>query len=107
MERVPVDRERVDRVPVPRLLAERLLVARLLVARLLVERLPVDRPLVDRALVDRVEVLRFAPDRVVDEAARAFDWVSAARSLSKSFSAWRLVFAASRRSARSAVVTSL
>jgi hypothetical protein len=89
-------------VVAPPLLAERLVVE-----RLLVERLPVERPPVDRALVDRVEVLPLAPDRVVDEAARALDCVSAVRSLSKSFNAWRLVFAASRRSARSAAVTSL
>lgn len=98
----PLERLLVERLPV-----ERLPVDRPLVERELVERALVERPLVERPLAERVEVLRFAADRVEDEAARALDCVIAARSLSKSFSACLLVFTASRRSARIAAVTSL
>ena len=100
--------------------------------RLVVERFAVERAAVERFAVERFAVERFAVERVVlrDEpelffvapvlafAVLAFDLeldrvaveafcVIAVRTLSKSASACLLVFAASRRSAVSAVVTSL
>ena len=75
-----------------------------------VERAELERDAVDRDPVER-EPLRDVPDeleRVVrDEPPEAFVLVSAARSLSKSFSACLFVFEALRRSAVSAAVTSL
>ncbi len=64
-----------------------------------VEREPLEREPLDRELLERL-VLRPEP---VDE----FAFVNATRSLSKSLSACLLVRAALRRSAASAVVTSL
>jgi len=91
-----------------------------------VERLPVERAEVERAAVERDAVERDAPEReplerlvvrdplerdelelVLDLPDEAFVFVSAERSLSKSLSACLLVFAALRRSALSAAVTSL
>lgn len=65
-----------------------------------VEPEPEAREPVERALVEP------APLRVEREE-EALDFVIAPRTLSKSLSACLLVFAASRRSARSAAVTSL
>lgn len=68
-----------------------------------VEREPVARALVERELAERALVERDPLREERDEDAA----VSAVRSWSKSLSACLLVFTASRRSARSAAVTSL
>ena len=97
------------RVPLARELVERLAVERLAVERLAVERVPLR---VEPVLAFAVLALGFdARELVLDreferDAAGAF-CVIAVRSLSKSLSACLLVFAASRRSAASAAVTSL
>jgi hypothetical protein len=80
VERDAVDREAVEREPVERLLAR-------------------DPPLRDEPEPELARVLRVVED--------GFVLVTAARSLSNSLSASRLVFAALRRSADSALVTSL
>ncbi len=92
VEREPLAREVLARVPPERAAVERDPEARELLARVPLERVV---PELERALL-RVERLL-----------EVLDCVSAARSLSKSLSACLLVLAASRRSARSAAVTSL
>ncbi len=71
---------------------------------------PLERDVVER-LVVREPLLRVEPEpeRVLRDERDddAFDCVTAARTLSKSLSACLLVFAASRRSALSAALTSL
>lgn len=85
------------------------------------ERFAVERFAVERAVVERFAVERFAVERPVlrvlpelelallrvERELEVFDGDSAWRSLSKSLSACLLALPASRRSARSAVVTSL
>jgi len=112
-----VEREEVERAAV-----EREPLARDAEDRVVPERDPDERELDERDVPDERDaeeraVLR-APVRAVAELERVLllrverelevpDCVSAARSLSKSLSACLLVLAASRRSARSAAVTSL
>jgi hypothetical protein len=90
LERAAVEREEAERDPVE---------------RDPVERDPVERAAVERAAVERVPLDRLVllPEREEEE----FALVNAAFSLSKSLSACLLVRAALRRSAESAVVTSL
>jgi hypothetical protein len=71
-----------------------------------VEREPVERDAVERAAVEREPPRDELAFVLREELPDAFDLVSATRSLSKSLSACLLVFAASRRSALSADVTS-
>ena len=96
-----VERDAVDREPDAREVDEREVEAREPEARV-----PEARDAVERV------VLRAAPEAervllAVERDAEARACVNASRSLSKSLSAALLVLAASRRSARSAVVTSL
>jgi glucokinase len=103
----------VERVPPERLLVERGLLA---VERDAVDRDPDARDDPDAREVDAREVdarepeARDAVERLVLRVERELEvlaFVTAWRSLSKSLSACLLVLAASRRSARSAAVTSL
>lgn len=107
MEREEVERDAVEREPLERDADERDAVE-----REPVEREPDERdaaePLVLRELLRAVPALaRELALRVVRAPGLPAACVSAWRSLSKSLSACLLVLAASRRSARSAVVTSL
>ncbi len=103
-----------ERVPVERLPVERLLLALLLADRLVLLAALRDEPELAFALELDFDALELAFDALelafdrefVRDAAVAF-CVSAARSLSKSLSACLFVFAASRRSAVIAAVTSL
>jgi len=116
-DRLPEERVPEERVPEERLPEdfERDELERDAVDREPPERAAVEREPDERDALERL-VLR-EPERAVPEAERellrveplaeARDCVSASRSLSKSLSACLLVLAASRRSARSAVVTSL
>ncbi|MBV9358892.1 MAG: hypothetical protein JO023_25580 [Chloroflexi bacterium] len=97
----PVEREPVEREPVERADAEP------------VEREDAEREPLDFEPVERAVVLAVVPREALDRDERAEradelpDCVSAARSWSKSLSACLLVFAALRRSATRAEVTSL
>jgi hypothetical protein len=121
VEREAVEREPLARDPVPRDPAERDPVE-----REAVEREPVEPDAVERAADERVPDGRDPPERLllrdpvralpelerelllrVERELEVPACVSAARSLSKSLRACLLVLAASRRSARSAAVTSL
>ena len=95
MERLAVERPEPERDPVERGELE----------RDEVERDPLERDEVDRDEVERDPLER--EELAFEVADEAFDLVSAERSLSKSLSACLLVFAALRRRAASAVVTSL
>lgn len=112
MEREEVERDAVEREPLERDADERGADERDAVEREPVEREPEERdavePLVLRELLRAVPALaRELALRVVRAPGLPAACVSAWRSLSKSLRACLLVLAASRRSARSAVVTSL
>ncbi len=110
MERFAVERFAVERFAVERFAVERFAVERLVVEREAVEREPDALARLVLRAVPEAERGLLAAERdllAVEREADVPDCVSAARSLSKSLSACLLVLAASRRSARSAAVTSL
>ena len=111
LERLELERDEDDREAVERELPEREPPEPAPLERDADVREPDEREGVERPLPLRPAAplpLRAEPELLrVEREAEALACVSASRSLSKSFSACLLVFAASRRSARNAVVTSL